>query len=71
MTTYSNPARAMTNSKLALLAGVAALAGAAALLGRPSALSAQVFRCYDVVCTEGADGVVRCVEKLVPCPPIT
>jgi hypothetical protein len=71
MTTHSNPVRAMRNSRLAVLAGVAAIAGAAAFPGRPSALSAQVFRCYDVVCTEGADGVVRCVEKLVPCPPLT
>lgn len=71
MTTYSNPVCAMRTYKLAVLAGVAAIAGAAASASRPSGLSAQVFRCYDVVCTEGADGVVRCVEKLVPCPPLT
>jgi hypothetical protein len=61
----------MRNSKLVVLAGLAAIAGAAAFPGRPSALVAQVLRCYDVVCTEGADGKVRCVEKLVPCPPPT
>jgi hypothetical protein len=34
-----------------------------------SALHAQVIRCYDVVCTRDAQGVLRCVEKPAPCPP--
>jgi hypothetical protein len=57
----------MTKVKLAILAVAAASASAFAARSHP--LVAQVIRCYDVVCIEGSDGVVRCVEKLVPCPP--
>jgi hypothetical protein len=59
----------MKISKLAVLACAAAAMGAAAAAGRPHSLLAQVIRCYDVVCVKDADGKLRCVEKLVTCPP--
>lgn len=54
---------------MAVLACAAAIMGATVVPGRPQPLQAQVIRCYDVVCTEDAEGVLRCVEKPVACPP--
>ena len=34
-------------------------------------LSAQVVRCWDVVCTIDGDGTMHCVETPKPCPTVT
>jgi hypothetical protein len=59
----------MNLSKRIVIAAAAAVIAAGALPGRPSPLEAQVLRCYDVVCTEDVNGVLRCVEKPTACPP--
>jgi len=53
----------------ALASAPAAVLGAVLASARPEPLEAQVIRCYDVVCTVDANGVVRCVERPTPCPP--
>jgi hypothetical protein len=58
----------MPKSKLFLifLAATAAVAGG---VRGSQVLSAQVLRCWDVVCTVDAKGTMSCVETPRPCPP--
>lgn len=57
----------MRKSKLVLTLLAAFVAAGAALHGAP-ALSAQVIRCWDVVCTVDGKGNMSCVEIPKPCP---
>lgn len=49
---------------LLLLAAAAMSAGGASV----TLLTAQVLRCWDVVCTIDSDGNMHCVETPKPCP---
>lgn len=57
----------MRRSKLVLILLAAAGAAGAGLHGT-EVLSAQVIRCWDVVCTIDDRGNMNCVEKPKPCP---
>jgi hypothetical protein len=58
----------MRKAKLTLvLLGLSAAAGGG--LRNPQVLSAQVVRCWDVVCTVDGKGIMNCVETPKPCPP--
>lgn len=57
----------MRKSKLILLAGTAAVVAAGGALRTP-VLSAQVVRCWDVVCVISSEGKMQCVETPRPCP---
>ncbi len=59
----------MKHANKIVMACAATAMGLAAIPGRPLPLEAQIIRCYDVICTEDVKtGIVRCVEKLTPCP---
>lgn len=58
----------MPKSKLVLifLGATAVVAGG---VRGTRVLSAQVLRCWDVVCTVDSKGTMSCVETPKPCPP--
>jgi hypothetical protein len=58
----------MTHPRAVAITGMLALLVIGTDSG-PQPLQAQVIRCYDVVCVTDAQGVVRCIEKPVICPP--
>lgn len=57
----------MKKSKLVLILLAAAVTAQTGLRDA-EVLSAQVLRCWDVVCTVDGKGNMSCVEKPVPCP---
>lgn len=57
----------MRKSKLVLLL-LPAIAAVGGGVHGTEVLSAQVVRCWDVVCTVGGNGSMNCVEVPKPCP---